>query len=113
MKVANANINYAAKSYNPNLLASVPPNSQVKEQQTQPSKEVLVGKGNIKFKLPSCNNFFAKRTKKLQQRKSNKVQKQMHLMEQLTQHEKLLSIIDSQTAQRDGIFKSTTCWDPM
>ena len=109
MKVANANIIYAAKSYNPNLLASVPPDSQVEEQpRSNPLNEFLAGKGNVKFQLPSSNTKVAKRHKKLRNRKSNKVQEKSDWNLQLSQHEKLLNIIDSQSAQRDGIFTSTT-----
>ena len=110
MKVANINLISAAKSYNPNLLTSVPPISQVEEQRIikiATNKEVS-GKGAITFQVPSRKVKNAKRQTKLTKRKLKKVQKQKDRQQQMSQHEKLLHIIDTEAARRDGIFNTKT-----
>ena len=104
MKVANIKTNNSsANSYNPNLLSSVPPNSQVEEQQS-----ITICNHKIPPVDPENRSKFTQRKRKLQNRKKNKKEKRVAWLDKLSQHEKLLTILDSHSAQRDGIFSAKT-----
>ena len=104
MKVADIKSN-SANSYNPNLLSSVPPNSQAEEQQS-----ITICNHKPSHKIPPVDpenrSKLTQQKRKQQNGKKNKKQKRVSWLDTLSQHETLLTILDSDSAQRAGIFSA-------